>query len=74
MMFKAIFLFVSFQCIIQTIESRIVDNRLDKYLDHNKNCDLPLKLKDEIKGYQPTVNRIVEEIVSGQFSGKTWDR
>lgn len=63
-----------FQCIIQTIESRIIDNRLDKYLDYNKNCDLPLKLKDEIKSYQPTVNRIVEEIVSGQFSSKTWDR
>lgn len=71
---KQLILFIAFLSTIQIIECRIIDNRLDKYVDHNKNCDLPSKLKDEIKGYQPTVNRIVKEIVSGQFAGKTWER
>lgn len=37
-------------------------------------CNLPTSLKNEIRAYQPIVDRIVNFAVDGEFSGSTWNR
>uniref|UniRef100_A0A8D8NHX2 Carboxypeptidase Q n=2 Tax=Culex pipiens TaxID=7175 RepID=A0A8D8NHX2_CULPI len=44
----------------------VLDNRIDQ-------CNLPDALVQEIRGYQPIVNKIVQRIVGGEFAGKTWE-
>lgn len=55
----------------------VLDNRIDQYgKDAAKGvsaCTLPDSLIQEIKAYQPIVNKIVSKIVDGEFAGKTWD-
>ncbi|XP_055637461.1 carboxypeptidase Q-like [Toxorhynchites rutilus septentrionalis] len=55
----------------------VLDNRVDQYgSDAAKgvdSCTVPDSLVQEIKGYQPIVNKIVSKIVGGEFAGKTWD-
>lgn len=43
------------------------DNEVDE-------CVLPDKLKDEIKGYQPIVNRIIKTVLDGPHKHTTYDR
>lgn len=55
----------------------VLDNRVDQYaLSVNSNdggsCNLPDSLIQEIKGYQPIVDKIINRIVSGEFAGQTW--
>lgn len=42
----------------------------------NDDCSLLLssKLVDEIRSYQPIVNRIVAAAINTEFSGNTWNR
>ncbi|KFB43754.1 AGAP001264-PA-like protein [Anopheles sinensis] len=52
----------------------VADNRVDSYSSQNDgSCTLPDALLQEIRGYQPIVNKIVDKIVNGEFSGRTWD-
>ena len=55
----------------------VIDNVIDAFLitrENGKNeCNLPDNLAKEIAGYQPTVNKIINEILNGKFKGKTWD-
>lgn len=51
----------------------VIDNRIEKYVDSNGNCALPPKLLDEIKSYQPIVNKIAKEILNGNYTGDTWN-
>lgn len=37
-------------------------------------CDLPQALKEEIQGYKPVVNQIIDAIVNGEFKGDTYKR
>ncbi|XP_058453985.1 carboxypeptidase Q-like [Malaya genurostris] len=54
----------------------VLDNRIDQFeLDNSSenSCNLPDTLLQEIKTYQPIVNKIISGIVDGQFAGKTWE-
>lgn len=42
-------------------------------VDHDQ-CDLSNALVSEIRSYQPIVDKIVQEIVNGEYAGNTWDR
>lgn len=48
------------------------DNRI--YSDSFGNCLVPDTLQEEIEKYKPIVERIVNEIVLGQYAGDTWLR
>lgn len=39
----------------------------------NECSNMDMKLKQEIASYQPTVNKIIDEITKGRFRGRTWD-
>nr|CAH7756312.1 unnamed protein product [Callosobruchus chinensis] len=39
----------------------------------NHICDLPKKLVEEIRSYQPTVERIINEVTKGNLKGKTYN-
>lgn len=40
----------------------------------NRKCSLSQELIDEIRSYQPVVDKIVASVVNGQYSGSTWKR
>lgn len=84
MMNKFIF-FVSLSACYSARASIIIDNRNSgKYIYNVFNeisgnkvnvaeCpNLIPQLIEEIKSYQPTVNKIVSAVVDGQYSGDTW--
>ncbi|XP_062565090.1 uncharacterized protein LOC134227540 [Armigeres subalbatus] len=55
----------------------VLDNRVDQYAfsgrsDDGGSCKLPDNLIQEIKGYQPIVDKIITKIVDGEFAGQTW--
>ncbi|XP_055610816.1 carboxypeptidase Q-like [Uranotaenia lowii] len=52
------------------LSAGVIDNHVDQL---GADCQLPDALVQEIKGYQPIVNKIVGRIVDGEFAGKTWD-
>ena len=40
----------------------------------SRECRLPHRLTEEIRSYQPIVNRIAAAVVNGQYAGNTWQR
>lgn len=38
-----------------------------------KQCSLPARLKQEIRGYSPIVSRIIKTALSGSSKGQTWE-
>uniref|UniRef100_U5EIF5 Carboxypeptidase Q n=1 Tax=Corethrella appendiculata TaxID=1370023 RepID=U5EIF5_9DIPT len=61
-----------FSIITNCVNSGIIDNRIDSFADAKGNCNIPSSLVEEIKGYQPIVNKIVKRALSS-FAGKTWE-
>ncbi|XP_058825600.1 carboxypeptidase Q-like [Topomyia yanbarensis] len=62
--------------LVGLVTASLVDNRIDQFeLDRSgiNSCNLPDGLLQEIKGYQPIVNKIISRIVDGEFAGITWD-
>lgn len=53
------------------VTSSYLDNRIDKYIASNGECNLPESIRSEIAGYQSIVNNIIQEIVNGKFAGDT---
>ncbi|VEN49166.1 unnamed protein product, partial [Callosobruchus maculatus] len=39
----------------------------------NHICDLPKKLVEEIRSYQPTVEKIINEVTKGNLKGRTYN-
>nr|CAI5820320.1 unnamed protein product [Callosobruchus analis] len=39
----------------------------------NHICDLPKELVEEIRSYQPTVDKIINEVTKGHLKGKTYN-
>lgn len=61
---------------VQLAIAGVADNEVEHYAfekDGETVCNLPESLVKEIANYQPVVNRIVDEVLNGQFKGKTWD-
>jgi carboxypeptidase Q len=55
----------------------IIDNEIENFAFEENGkavCNLPDSLVKEIAGYQPIVNKIIEQIVNGKFKGKTWEQ
>ena len=44
------------------------------FLLANGTCNLPKSLIEEIRGYQPIVDRIIDYSINGGFAGQTWER
>ncbi|XP_053670993.1 carboxypeptidase Q-like [Anopheles nili] len=40
---------------------------------HESKCKLPRGIRNEIRQYQPLVESIFNQIVSGEYAGKTWE-
>lgn len=53
------------------VETSIIDNRIEKFIDSNGECNLPQSIRNEIINYQPIVTSIINEIVYGNLSGNT---
>lgn len=63
-------------CFFSSTIGSVIDNNVDNYADEKygrTSCNLPDNLVKEIAGYQPTVNKIINEILNGKFKGKTWE-
>lgn len=56
--------------LVAYVSAGVLDNRIDQNVAGE--CTLPDNLIQEIKGYQPIVNKIVNRVLNGEFSGKTW--
>lgn len=67
--FKAFVVIVS----LSVVNGAVIDNRIDKFIDATGNCALPSKLLNEIKSYQPIVDKIAKEILNGSYTGDTWN-
>lgn len=67
---------VYFFCDLQTLNGAFLVTRGDApiYSDSLGNCLVPDTLLEEIEHYKPIVERIVKEIVFGQYAGDTWLR
>lgn len=55
----------------------VIDNEIENFAfetNGRTGCSLPDNLVKEIAGYQPIVNKIIDQIVNGKFKGKTWDQ
>ncbi|KAL1402905.1 hypothetical protein pipiens_001810 [Culex pipiens pipiens] len=63
---SVLLLLVLIVSILLGTDAGVLDNRIDQ-------CNLPDALVQEIRGYQPIVNKIVQRIVGGEFAGKTWE-
>lgn len=67
-----IFTFFTYATCNMSDDDNINDNYINEYYI-NGQCQLPSSLLSEIKGYQPIVNKIVNEIVYGKYRGGTWN-
>lgn len=56
-----------------SVVSGVIDNHVEKFVDSNGNCALSPNLLNEIQSYQPTVIKIAEEILNGNYNGDTWN-
>lgn len=64
-------------CVFHVLNGSFLVSREDEkpiYSDKLGNCLVPDTLIEEIEQYQPIVERIVNEIVQGQYAGDTWLR
>lgn len=64
-------------CVLHAINGAyLITKEEDKpiYSDRLGNCLVPDNLLEEIEQYKPIIERIVNEIVFGQYAGDTWLR
>lgn len=71
--YVSVLLLIPFITCCYCFPSNMNTNSIDKFFINNK-CNLPYKIQEEIRGYQKTVNRIVDEIVNGKYAGDTYRR
>lgn len=74
--------------LVSHVQSGVLNNEIDQEFhsesaekDENpkiprgsNKCEISDKLAKEIAGYQPVVNKIVKEILSGKYKGQVWTR
>lgn len=48
------------------VSASVINNEINK-------CNLNSELIEEIQNYQPIVNKIIEEVINGQFQNSTYD-
>ncbi|XP_055546818.1 carboxypeptidase Q-like [Wyeomyia smithii] len=74
--YGSLVLFLGFLVLVK-VQAGVLDNRIDQFeLDESageESCNLPDDLRQEIKGYQSIVNKIIGRIVDGEFAGQTWN-
>lgn len=72
---KILFVFCSF--FIKLAFFGVIDNHVDQFAyksaSGDTGCQLSDSLVQEIASYQGIVNKIIKEITTGKFKGKTWD-
>ncbi|XP_047117791.1 carboxypeptidase Q-like isoform X1 [Schistocerca piceifrons] len=68
MMMYILFSFIiAFSC---AVDCSVLDNEVHDTNDVK--CAVPETLRQEIKNYEPVVNKIIDSIVYGRFRGRTW--